>query len=51
MEAPVWNKAFVPFGDRLNFLSPESQHAFTGRLRILPAKHPEKRNDTSSLSE
>ena len=43
LEAPVWNKAFVPFGDRLDFLSPERQHLNTGRLRILPPRNPERR--------
>jgi hypothetical protein len=40
--APVWNKAFVPFGDRLNFLSEERQHLATGTLRVLPARRPKK---------
>lgn len=43
MEAPRWNKTFVPFGDRLNFLSDERQHLATGRLRILPPLNPERR--------
>lgn len=39
---------FVPFGDRLDFLSPERQHLNTGRLKILPPSNPEKRNARSS---
>lgn len=40
---PVWGKQFVPFGDRMNFLSPERQHLQTGKLAILPARNPERR--------
>lgn len=39
---------FTPFGDRLDFLSPERQHLNTGRLKILPPSNPEKRNARSS---
>lgn len=38
MEPTRWNKTFIPFGDRLDFLSPENQHLNTGRLRILPPR-------------
>lgn len=43
MEATKWNKQFLPFGDRLDFLSPEKRHLETGSLRILPPKNPDKR--------
>lgn len=33
----------VPFGHRLDFLSPEKQHLNTGRLKIMAPLHPEKR--------
>lgn len=38
--APEWSArhGFKPFGDRINFLSPEVQHLHTGRLKILPAR-------------
>ena len=39
----VWRKEFVPFGDRLNFLSPEVQHLNTGRLSIMPPRGERKR--------
>lgn len=34
---------FRPFGDRINFLSPEAQHLNTGRLMILPPYGVKKR--------
>lgn len=37
-------EGWKPWGDRLNFLSPENQHLQTGRLAILPAK-PKKRGE------
>lgn len=43
LEAPRWDKTFIPFGDRLNFLSEERQHLATGRLRILPPLNRKKR--------
>ena len=43
LEAPRWNKNFVPFGDRLDFLSAEKQHLNTGHLRILPPRGERKR--------
>ncbi len=42
LEAPRWNDQFTPFGDRLNFLSEEGQHAVTGKLKILPPKDPRR---------
>lgn len=36
LEPTKFNKSFVPFGDRLDFLSDERQHLNTGKLRILP---------------
>lgn len=46
LESTVWQKQFEPFGDRLNFLSPEARHAETGRLRILPPRGERKRDKT-----
>lgn len=39
----AWGRSFVPFGDRLDFLSPEVQHLNTGRLSILPPLGVKKR--------
>lgn len=47
LEAPKWNEKFKAFGDRVNFLSEESQHLATGKLRILPPRNPEKRERSS----
>lgn len=33
----------VPFGNRLDFLSPEKQHLNTGRLKIMPPLQDKKR--------
>lgn len=38
MESTRWAASFKPFGDRLDFLSPEQAQLNTGRLRILPAR-------------
>ena len=37
----------VPFGHRLDFLSPEKQHLNTGKLKILPPYEKRKRGDSS----
>lgn len=33
----------VPFGHRLDFLSPEKQHLNTGKLKIMPPLNDKKR--------
>ena len=38
----------VPFGHRLDFLSPEVQHLNTGKLKIMPPLNPEKRKRGNS---
>jgi hypothetical protein len=40
----AWSSQFVPFGDEVNFLSPEQQHLATGNMKILPPVNPEKRH-------
>lgn len=39
---------FKPFGDRIDFLSPERQHLNSGKLRILAPLNPERRNGRAS---
>lgn len=38
-----WEKGFLPFGNRLHFLSRENQQLIGGQMNILPPKDPSKR--------
>lgn len=42
----AWSKRkeWRPWGDRLDFLSPEARHLQDGKLSILPPRNPEKRD-------
>lgn len=42
---PTWHESFVPWGNRLHFLSPERAHLETGGIRILPARKREPRGE------
>lgn len=36
-------EGWQPWGDRFHFLSPEGQHAMTGKMRLLPPRGLKKR--------
>lgn len=45
LEPTKYDKSFTPFGDRLDFLSPEQAQLHDGKMRLLPARFPRKKEE------